>query len=60
MTLTEEDIAKIWQKKAEVEVTVQMSDPDSGEILDTQTKMSKELAAGESTRIGFDLDTAKW
>ena len=43
----------------EVEVTVQMSDPDSGEILDTQTKNVKELAAGESTNIGFDLDTAK-
>ncbi|MFT8135511.1 hypothetical protein, partial [Salmonella enterica] len=34
-------------------------DPDSGEILDTQTKNVKELAAGESTNIGFDLDTAK-
>ena len=61
VTLTmKEDIAKFAKEMPEVEVTVQMSDPDSGEILDTQTKNVKELAAGESTNIGFDLDTAKW
>ena len=60
VTLTmKEDIAKFAKEMPEVEVTVQMSDPDSGEILDTQTKNVKELAAGESTNIGFDLDTAK-
>ena len=60
VTLTmKEDIAKFAKEMPEVEVTVQMSDPDSGEILDTQTKNVKELAAGESTKIGFDLDTAK-
>ena len=45
-----EDIAKFAKEMPEVEVTVQMSDPDSGEILDTQTKNVKELAAGESTK----------
>ena len=60
VTLTmKEDIAKFAKEMPEVEVTVQMSDPDSGEILDTQTKNVKELAAGERTNIGFDLDTAK-
>lgn len=60
VTLTmKEDIVKFAKEMPEVEVTVQMSDPDSGEILDTQTKNVKELAAGESTNIGFDLDTAK-
>ena len=60
VTLTmKEDIAKFAKEMPEVEVTVQISDPDSGEILDTQTKNVKELAAGESTNIGFDLDTAK-
>ena len=60
VTLTmKEDIAKFAKEMPEVEVTVQMSDPDSGEILDTQTKNVKELAAGESTNSGFDLDTAK-
>ena len=44
VTLTmKEDIAKFAKEMPEVEVTVQMSDPDSGEILDTQTKMSKNL-----------------